>query len=116
VGRVYQARLADIDTTITRLVDLTKHRSAQDLDTDWAFGQACHHALQTIGEAVNHLPEDLRARHPDVPWRKIISMSHRLRHGYFRIDGDILWLVITDHLEPLHAAIKRMIAEECLLA
>jgi uncharacterized protein with HEPN domain len=112
VIRIARARLADIDATIANLLTNTKGRGPADLDTDWAFSQMCHYALQTIGEAANHLPATLHARYPDVPWRKIVGMSHRLRHEYFRIDAKVLWLVITEHLPPFHAAIKRMIAEE----
>jgi len=27
--------------------------------------------LEIIGEAVKHLPEEIRENHPDVPWRQI---------------------------------------------
>jgi uncharacterized protein with HEPN domain len=27
--------------------------------------------LEIIGEAVKHLPEEIRENHPDIPWRQI---------------------------------------------
>lgn len=47
-----------------------------------------------------------------MPWRKIIALSHKVRHEYFRLDPDVIWDVITEHLPPLHVAIRRMIAQE----
>lgn len=67
------ARLTDINDTITELRAHVRDRTADDLRADWAFRQTCHHALQTIGEAANHLPQSLRDRHPHVPWRDIVN-------------------------------------------
>jgi uncharacterized protein with HEPN domain len=30
--------------------------------------------LEIIGEAVKHLPEEIRKKHPVVPWRQIAGM------------------------------------------
>ena len=42
--------------------------------------------LQIIGEAVGPLPEEIRARAPEIPWSKIVGMRNILVHGYFAID------------------------------
>lgn len=111
MSRQSRARLHDIEEAITQLLASTKGRTLADLTTDWLYGQACLHAIQTIGEAANHLPGELQDRYPEIPWRKVIMLSHRLRHEYFRIDADIIWEVITVHLPPLHLTIKKMIAD-----
>jgi len=101
----------DIDTTITGLLASAKGRSLDDLSNDWNFGFACHYALQVIGEAVKNLPADLVQRHTEIPWRKVASLSDRLRHEYFRIDKDILWEVITVYLTPLQRTVRRIMAD-----
>jgi uncharacterized protein with HEPN domain len=111
VARHVRARLYDIDQTISHLLASTQGRRISDLSDDWSFGQACHYALQTIGEAANNLPPELRARYPEVPWRKIISLSHMLRHEYFRIDADVIWEIVTIHLSPLQMVIKAILAD-----
>lgn len=30
--------------------------------------------LEVIGEAVKHIPDDLRARYPDVDWKRIAGL------------------------------------------
>jgi uncharacterized protein with HEPN domain len=111
VVRTVHARLYDIDQTITKLLDVSKGRTLAHLSNDWAFAQVCNYALQSIGEAINHLPPELLVAHPGPPWRKIIGMSHKLRHEYFRIDADVIWEVLTVHLRPLHATVKKMLAD-----
>ncbi|MDJ0903822.1 MAG: DUF86 domain-containing protein [Xenococcus sp. MO_188.B8] len=32
--------------------------------------------LQTIGEAVNQLPDELKQQHPEIPWRDIVDFRN----------------------------------------
>ena len=53
--------------------------------------------LELIGEAASHVPDDVRAAHPQVPWRMVVATRNRLIHGYLGIDDDTLWsLVVSD--------------------
>jgi len=49
------------------------------------------HELTIIGEAVTHLSEELRARHPDVPWQDIKGLRNIVVHNYFGIDWSEVW-------------------------
>lgn len=62
--------------------------------------------LERIGEAATHVPESVRAAHPEVPWRKIDGLRKRLIHGYLGIDEDVLWSVLQDDLPPLVEALE----------
>jgi uncharacterized protein with HEPN domain len=66
--------------------------------------------LELIGEAATHIPEDVRAAYPEIPWRMIIATRNRLIHGYLGIDDDTLWSIIQDdapELLPLLKALKK---------
>lgn len=39
-------------------------------------------ALEIISEASRRLPEDLRDRHPELPWRSIRDVGNFYRHQY----------------------------------
>lgn len=53
--------------------------------------------LELIGEAATHIPDNVRAAYPQVPWRRVIATRNRLIHGYLGLDDDTLWsIVITD--------------------
>jgi uncharacterized protein with HEPN domain len=65
--------------------------------------------LELIGEAATHIPESIRASHPEIPWRMVIATRNRLIHGYLGIDDDTLWSIIQDdvpELLPLLRALK----------
>lgn len=37
--------------------------------------------LELIGEAATHVPDEVRAAHPEIPWRMIVATRNRLIHG-----------------------------------
>lgn len=57
--------------------------------------------LELIGEAATHIPDEVRAAHPDIPWRMIVATRNRLIHGYLGIDDDTLWSIIRDDVPEL---------------
>ena len=44
------------------------------------------HHLQLIGEASNHLSDELIERNQDIPWADIVGLRNILVHQYFGID------------------------------
>lgn len=64
--------------------------------------------LELIGEAATRLPDDVRANHPEIPWRMIIATRNRLIHGYLGIDDDTLWSIIRDDVPELLPLLKVM--------
>lgn len=55
--------------------------------------------LQTLSEATQRLPDDLKARHPDGPWHRIAGFRNILVHHYFGgIDAGIVWSVVEAEL------------------
>jgi uncharacterized protein with HEPN domain len=66
---------------------------------------AATHWFEIIGEAANGLSPGIRDAHPDVAWQDAIRMRHRLIHGYFDIDLDLLWDTIDRDLPAFEVAI-----------
>jgi uncharacterized protein with HEPN domain len=64
------------------------------------------HRLTVLGEAANRISSSLQARHPDVPWRKIVGQRNALIHGYDDIDYEIVWTVVRERLPELTLQLK----------
>jgi uncharacterized protein with HEPN domain len=65
-----------------------------------------------IGEAMNRLSVELRERHPEVPWRQIIAVRHRIVHAYFDLDWQILWDAATDDIPELRRHVINILTTE----
>jgi uncharacterized protein with HEPN domain len=100
-ARSFRIRLSDIREEIAGIRALTRDANAESFAASWAMKRAVEHALLIIAEAAKHIPDNLKATRPEVPWQKIHGLGNMLRHEYRRIDPDILWSVVTDHLDEL---------------
>ena len=93
---------------IEHMLDLARRAEAKvracsraDFDADENLRLAVTHLLQVIGEAARRVSEDFQAGHPEVPWKAIIGMRHKVVHDYLDVDEDVVWNTATSELPQL---------------
>jgi uncharacterized protein with HEPN domain len=69
-------------------------------------------SLEIIGEAAGKVSAATQNAHPQIPWREITGMRHRLIHGYGDVRLDLIWIVIRDHLGLLIAQLETLVPDE----
>jgi uncharacterized protein with HEPN domain len=62
-----------------------------------------------LGEALYWVPDEVLAQEPSIPWRQVVALRHRLTHGYWLIDPDIIDEIVRGEIAPLIAALDRLI-------
>ncbi len=97
-------RLADVKDAISAI---REHRARGDLEDPLVF-DAVRMRLVEIGEAVGSLPTELLATEPELPWREVIAMRHKLAHHYYDTAIGILATTIDEDLAELEAAVERL--------
>jgi uncharacterized protein with HEPN domain len=65
--------------------------------------------IVVIGEAVGHLPIEVQALAPDIPWSRIKDMRNHLVHAYWQVDLDVVDQTAASDLKPLAEAPARLI-------
>lgn len=86
-----------------------RHRTKEHLRHDTALRYAVLHALMIIAEAVRHTPKELMAPHPQIAWRDIVGLGVLIKHEYHKVDTDVIWSTVQDHLPQLRSAVKTML-------
>lgn len=86
-------RLNDIVDAIDQIGSLLQGKSYEHLVSDKVTKAAFERFLEILSEASRHIPDDMKAGRPDIPWRRISDIVNHLRHAYDRVDSEILWEV-----------------------
>jgi uncharacterized protein with HEPN domain len=47
-----------------------------------------------VSEASRHLADELKARHPEIPWAKVAGIGNVLRHDYENVAAPIMWKLV----------------------
>ena len=94
------------------LINQTQGLTFDKFMQDDALRRAFVRSLEIVGEAVKYMPAEWRQKYSQVNWRSIAGMRDRLIHGYFSVDYDIVWDVVTNHIPVLQQEIRRIIEEE----
>ncbi|MBI4455416.1 MAG: DUF86 domain-containing protein [Acidobacteria bacterium] len=100
--------IADIREAIKRIESYTRNLTYQAFLKDTKTQDAVVRNLEIIGEAVKNLSTDFRRRHQGVDWKQIAGFRDRLIHGYFGVNWDILWNVITEKVPELEVQIEAL--------
>jgi len=99
-------RLRHMLDAAKKIVEYTDSIQRDDLDKDEKLALALVRLLEIVGEAAKAVSPDFRRKHPQIPWREIAGTRDRLIHGYYDIDFDIVWQIVSDDIPPLITAIE----------
>jgi uncharacterized protein with HEPN domain len=67
-------------------------------------------SIEIISEASRHLPPEMKAQYPEIPWQQIAGIGNVLRHDYQLVDDHITWDVAKVHFPRLKAVVVEMLA------
>jgi len=63
--------------------------------------------LEIISEASRRLSDELKARHPHIPWREMAAAGNFYRHNYEDVLPQRVWKTLQEDLPPLRAIIEQ---------
>lgn len=78
---------------------------------DETLKRAFVRSLEIIGEALKQLPDDVKQRYGHLEWRAMAGMRDRLMHGYFGVDYDMVWDVVTTKIPELQQAVEHILRQ-----
>jgi uncharacterized protein with HEPN domain len=88
--RVYLDILRDLLEHDKKATEFIAAMTAEDFLRDEKTVFAVIRALEVVSEAVKKIPDDVRERYPDVPWREMSGLRDKLIHDYFGVNLGVL--------------------------
>ena len=98
----------DIIISIGKIEKYTKGFKFEEFIKDEKTIDAIVRNLSVIGEAAKNIPEEVKRKYPQIPWREIIGMRNKVMHEYFGVEEQVLWKTIKDDIPVLKVMIKKL--------
>jgi uncharacterized protein with HEPN domain len=90
MSRDYRLYLDDIREAGEKVMRYVRGLTFSQFVQDEKTFDAVVRNLAVIGEAVKHIPPEIRSRYPEMEWRKIAGLRDVVTHEHLGIDEDIL--------------------------
>ncbi len=66
-----------------------------------AYHNSVSMSIYQVGEASNHLSEEFKNNHPDIPWSQIRGMRNLFAHQYYQMDVAAIWKTAIEDIPVL---------------
>ncbi len=110
--RDYRLYMDDVLESCRKIRQFTAGVSFQEFKQDVMMQDAVMRNFEIIGEAVSHLPNEIKALYHDIELAEIVGFRNVLAHGYFTIKLEIVWSAIEEGLPGLERQTKVILGEE----
>ena len=105
-------RLTDIIEAIERIHAVLGDMPLDVFEADWQRQWLVERGVEIISEASRHLTDELKARHPEIPWRKVAGIGSVLRHDYESIAAPVMWKLVQADLPLLEKVCREELVTE----
>ena len=95
-----------------KVIRYTGGLDQQQFLTDELTVDAVLRNLELLGEAAKQIPDNVRQRHPTVPWRRIAGLRDVLAHAYFGLEEETIWQTVSLSVPALAEQLKEVAAIE----
>lgn len=106
--RDYKLRIQDIIDHINSIESYIKDKTKDNFYASRLLQDAVIRCLEVIGEATKNIPEEVRLKYPDLPWKKMAGLRDVVIHDYSEVVEERVWNTITIELPKTKKLINKI--------
>jgi len=106
--RQYKLFIQDILDAINDIDEFIGDMDFNTFSEDDKTKSAVVWKINVIGEATKNIPQTMREKYKDVPWKYMARIRDKIAHFYFGVDYEIVWEVIKKRLPEIKPLIEQI--------
>lgn len=110
-GRSPVLYLSEILASMDKIERYTKGVSYEEFIRNEQLVDAVERNIEKIGEAAAAIPDSIRDRHPEVPWKTIVGLRNKVIHHYFAVDHEVVWQIVTKNIPATRSRIADILRD-----
>jgi len=100
--------LKDILDSITDIENFVGNMTYEEFIKDRKTLNAVVRSIEIIGEASKKLPDAIKTKYAELPWKEITGMRDKLIHAYFGMDTETIWQTVKHNIPTLKQTIQKI--------
>jgi len=110
--RNHRLYLKDILDALESIEKFVHDMGFEEFKRDDKTVSAVIRKFEIVGEATKQIPEEIKKKSPQTPWKEMAGMRDRLIHFYFGVDHQLVWTAIKERIPLVKAYIKKILESE----
>lgn len=106
-----RAFIEEIVESISKIERYTEGLNFEKFQNNEMVIDAVLRNLEVIGEAARRIPDEVRNKHKDIPWKRMIGLRNIVIHEYFGVDLSIIWKIATENLPQTKSLISGLLKD-----
>lgn len=103
--------IKDILRNMEKAEKFIKDITYDDFASDEKTNYAVIRCIEIIGEATKNVPDDIRVKYSDIPWKKMAGMRDKISHFYFGANMKKVWLAVNRDIPDIKPHIKKILRD-----
>ena len=100
------SRVRHMLDALAQIAELRKGLSREQLRWHEGVTERILFNLMILGEAANNITREFAAMNPDVDWKGIAGIRHKVVHDYADIDFDTIWDILQNDITEAYNKVK----------
>lgn len=110
-SRNWLVRIQDILDSTCTIRDCAAGLTFETFCENKVIVKAVLYDYMIIGEASKHIPEDIKKRYPEIPWRLMGDMRNVVTHEYFQVRLKLIWQGINNDIPLLIEQLQNLLED-----